>query len=176
MKRKSGARRRIFAFAALVLIPGLFSGCAGAATARKLGFEDVLPDAESVFSCAGQVRQTLGENFGEPATQPIDSAVQHRFDGVTDADGLSPLELCSEDRTPETDEEQMEKMLGGEAVKRMDLRFSVYMLESGGIVSVRCSPVPADAAEPAQETKQNAGSSRRRRELPVQRDKKGSLC
>ena len=110
------------------------------------GFQYVFPDAETVFSYAKQIRQALGEDFGEPATQPIDSEVQHRFDSVGDAGGLSPLELYYEDWTPETDGKQMEKMLGGEAVKRIDVRFSVYMLESGGIISVRYSPIPAEAA------------------------------
>ena len=141
MKRKSGARRRIFAFAALVLILGLFSGCAGAATARKLGFEDVHPDAESVFSCAGQIRQTLGENFGEAATQPIDSAVQHRFDGVTDADGLSPLELCSEDRTPETDEEQMEKCSAARPSSGWISAFPSICWKAAGLS--RCAAAPS---------------------------------
>ena len=107
------------------------------------GIEYAFSDTDAAFGYAQRLREALGQRYGEKTTHPIQSDVQQCFDDLSGSGELEPSHLYSEDWTPELDAGQMEKMLGGLAASRIDVRFSLFTLESGGIVSVRCSAVPA---------------------------------
>ena len=107
------------------------------------------PDTADAYAYSVRLREALGERFGAVTTQPIQSQVQHRFDAVQSADQLERSQLYYEDWTPDCDGAQMEKMLGGVAPKRVDVRFSLFTLEEGATVSVRLSAILPGAEESA---------------------------
>ena len=107
------------------------------------------PDTADAYAYSVRLREALGERFGAVTTQPIQSQVQHRFDAVQSADRLERSQLYYEDWTPDCDGAQMEKMLGGVAPKRVDVRFSLFTLEEGATVSVRLSAILPGAEESA---------------------------
>lgn len=111
----------------------------------SLGY--TFPDTQGAFAYAVKMREALGEQYGNTTTDPIQSEVQHSFDELTSAGELKPSQLYYEDWAAAADSTQMEKMLDGVPTERIDIRFSLFTLENGGIVSVRYSPILADSAE-----------------------------
>ena len=108
-----------------------------------MGFQYQLTDWNTAYSYANQIRQELEQQYGEKTTYPgMVSSNKDYFDNITDVSQLKETVEYYEDWTPETDPEQMEKMVGTD-YSRIDVRFTLWTLpENTAYITVRYMALP----------------------------------
>lgn len=87
-----------------------------------MGYKYLFNDWREAFEYAVSAREDVGEILGEKTTYP-GLPDESKFDNIKDYTELTELMRVYEDWTPETNEEQMKKMLGDREASRIDIRF-----------------------------------------------------
>lgn len=115
-----------------------------------MGYKYLFNDWQEAFEYAVSAREDVGEILGEKTTYP-GLPDESKFDNIKDYTELEEMMTVYEDWTPETNEEQMKKMLGDREAERIDIRFELSVLpQNMATLTVRYQVLPQVTGESAE--------------------------